>query len=207
MIILGIGGILGDAASAILKDGELVAAVEESKLMRRQVQWGGQRSLPERSIAACLELAGARAEQVNAVAIVRPIPESDFHLKLRAQFPASRIVMLGHHRAHAASAYYPSPFAEATVLTLDQWGDLRCGARWQAHGTGMTLEQEQYFPDSLGDLYGSVTELLGFEAQADEHKVQWLSVAGDGRFLNLFQEILCASSSPPRRRVSCWRQA
>ena len=84
------------------------------------------------------------------------------------------------------------------MLTLDQWGDLRCGARWQAHGTGMTLEQEQYFPDSLGDLYGRVTELLGFEAQADEHKVQWLSVAGDGRFLNLFQEILCASDAGPR---------
>jgi predicted NodU family carbamoyl transferase len=65
--------------------------------------------LPEHSIATCLELA-ERAGEVDAVAIVRPIPESDFHLKLRAQFPQSRIVLVEHHRAHAASAYYPSPF-------------------------------------------------------------------------------------------------
>jgi len=60
MIILGIGGILGDAASAILKDGALVAAVEESKLVRRRTYWGGPEGLPEHSIATCLELAGAR---------------------------------------------------------------------------------------------------------------------------------------------------
>ena len=61
MIILGIGGILGDAASAILKDGELVAAVEESKLVRRRTHWGGHGDMPEHSIATCLELAGVQA--------------------------------------------------------------------------------------------------------------------------------------------------
>jgi carbamoyltransferase len=198
MIILGIGGILGDAASAVLKDGELVAAVEESKLVRRRTPWGGPGGLPEHSIATCLELAGARPEEVDAVAIVRPIPESDFLLKLRAQFPHSRIVLLEHHRAHAASAYFPSPFDQATVLTLDRGGDFRCGSRWQAAGIGMTLEQEQYAPDSLGDLYGRVTELLGFSANGDEHKVQWLSVRGDERYRDLFLEILNVSDSGPR---------
>jgi carbamoyltransferase len=198
MIILGIGGLLGDAASAILKDGALVAAIEESKLVRRRTHWGGHGELPEHSIAKCLELAGATPQQVDAVAIVRPIPESDFHLKLRARFPESRIVVLEHHLAHAASAYYPSPFEEATVLTLDRGSDLRCGSRWQASGTRMTLEHEQYSPDSLGDLYGRVTELLGFDADVDEHKVQWLSVGGDGRYRDLFLEILCLSDSGPR---------
>jgi len=198
MIILGIGGILGDAASAILKDGALVAAVEESKLVRRRTHWGGPEGLPEHSIATCLELAGARAEEVDAVAIARPIPESDFLLKLRAQFPHARIVLVEHHRAHAASAYFPSPFDQATVLTLDRGGDFRCGSRWQAAGVQMTLEQEQYTPDSLGDLYGRVTELLGFSAREDEHKVQWLSVSGDGRYRDLFLEILCLSDDGPR---------
>jgi carbamoyltransferase len=198
MIILGIGGILGDAASAILKDGELVAAVEESKLVRRRTHWGGHGELPEHSIATCLDLAGARPQEVDAVAIVRPIPESDFHLKLRAQFPNSRIVVVEHHLAHAASAYYLSPFQEATVLTLDRGGDFRCGSRWQARGTRMTLEHEQYFPDSLGDLYGRVTELLGFQANVEEHKVQWLSVGGDERYQDLFLEILSVSDAGPR---------
>ncbi|MGA3020162.1 MAG: carbamoyltransferase C-terminal domain-containing protein [Bryobacteraceae bacterium] len=197
MIILGIGGILGDAASAVLKDGELVAAVEESKLARG-AHTGNHGGLPEHAIATCLSLAAARPGQVDAVAVVRPIPESDFHLKLRSLFPQSRIVVLEHHLAHAASAYYASPFDEATVLTLDRGGDFRCGSRWQARGAHMTLEQEQYSPDSLGDLYGRATELLGLSANEEEHKVQWLSVAGDDRYCNLFLEILRLSDTGPR---------
>jgi carbamoyltransferase len=69
---------------------------------------------------------------------------------------------------------------------------------WQARGSQLTLESEQYLSDSLGDLYGRVTELLGFTANEDEHKVQWLSAAGDGRFRDLFLEILCLSDSGPR---------
>jgi carbamoyltransferase len=193
MIILGIGGILGRAATALLRDGDLVAAVEEAKLARAPSANRGD--LPDRSITSCLELAGAKPQQVDAVALVRPIPEDGFHLKLRARFPNSRIVVVEHHQAHAASAYYPSPFDEATVLTLDREGDFRCGSRWHARGTQMTVEQEQYYPDSLGDLYGRVTELLGFEANLDEHKVQWLSVAGDGRYHQLFLEMLCPSGA------------
>jgi len=197
MVILGIGGILGDAAAAVLRDGVLAAAVEESKLSR-QPHRANHSELPERAIAACLEMAKADPEHVDAVAVVRPVPETGFHLKLRARFPNSRIVVLEHHLAHAASAYFASPFEEATVLTLDREGDFRCGSRWQARGTQLTLAQEQYYPDSLGDLYGRVTELLGFDANLDEHKVQWLSVAGDDRYRDLFLEILCPSEIGPR---------
>ena len=197
MIILGIGGILSDAAAVVLRDGELAAAVEESKLAR-QAHRANLGELPERAIAACLEMAGAKPEQVDAVAVVRPLPETGFHLKLRARFPSSRIVALEHHLAHAASAYYASPFEEATVLTLDRAGDFRCGSRWHGRGTRLTLEQEQYYPDSLGDVYGRVTELLGFDANLDEHKVQWLSVAGDERYRDLFLEVLSLADSGPR---------
>jgi carbamoyltransferase len=197
MIILGLGGILSDPAACVLKDGVLVAAVEESKLARNP-HGAKEGDLPDRSIAACLELAGVKPEQVDAVAVARPLPETGFHLKLRAHFPGSRVVVLEHHLAHAASAYYLSPFEEATVLTLDREGDFRCGSRWLARGIHMTLEQEQYFPDSLGDLYGRVTELLDFQANLDEHKVQWMSVAGDERYLPLFLEILGLSEGGPR---------
>jgi carbamoyltransferase len=199
MIILGIGGILGDAAAAILHDGRLAAAIEESKLSRQGLKPGahtGTTELPEQSIAACLSLAGVTPEQVDAVAIVRPFaagPEASLHLQLRARFPNSRIVVVEHHTAHAASAYYPSPFDEATVLTLDRAGDFRCGTRWHAAGTQLSLDRELYYPDSLGELYGRVTELLGFRANLEEHKVQWLSAAcdlGDDRFRDLFLEMM-----------------
>jgi carbamoyltransferase len=196
MIILGIGGILGDAASAVLKDGCVAAAVEESKLSRQGLKPGvhaGPTELPEQSIAECLSLADVTPEKIDAVAIVRPFaagPEASLHLQLRARFPNSRIVVVEHHTAHAASAYYPSPFDEATVLTLDRAGDFRCGTRWHAAGTQLSLERELYYPDSLGDLYGRVTELLGFRANLEEHKMQWLSAAGDERFRDLFLEIM-----------------
>src|SRR5206468_3869748 len=106
-------------------------------------------------------------------------------------------VVVEHHLAHAASAYYASPFDEATVLTLDHGGDFRCGSKWRAQGTRMTLEHEHYLPDSLGELYGRVTELLGMQANAEEHKVQWLSVAGDASFTELFLDILSVSESGP----------
>lgn len=189
MTILGIGGLLNDAACAILKDRRLVAAVEQKKLARR-FQPG---VLPDESVAACLRMAGVRAEKVDFVAIVRPFatgPETDLHLELRSAFPNSQIVLVEHHAAHAASTYYPSGFEEATVLTLDRAGDFRCGARWRATGNQLTLEKELYYPDSLGDLYGRLTELLGFESCADEHKVQWLSAAGDDRYRELFLEML-----------------
>ena len=144
-------------------------------------------------MAACLSLAGVAPENVDAVVLVRPLalrPEATLHLQLRARFPTSRIMVLEHHTAHASSAYYPSPFEDATVLTLDRAGDFRCGTRWRATGTQLTLERELYYPDSLGDLYGRVTELLGFHANLEEHKVQWLSAAGDGRFRDLFLEIM-----------------
>ena len=195
MIILGIGGVLGDAAAAVLQDGTLAAAIEESKLSRQSPKPAAPSTagLPEQSIAACLALAGADPNQVDAVAIARPLatgPEATLHLQLRARFPNSQIVVVEHHTAHAASAYYPSPFEEATVLTLDRAGDFRCGTRWRASGFELTLEKELYYPDSLGELYGRVTELIGFHANLEEHKVQWLSVSGDSRFRDLFLEIM-----------------
>lgn len=189
MIILGIGGLLRDAATAIARDGAIQAAVEEAKLSRHQSASG----LPLHSIQACLELASVRADEVQCVAVARPLapgPSADLHLQLRAMFPNSRIVLVEHHAAHAASAYFASPFDQATVLTLDRAGDFRCGARWQASGNRLTLDRELYYPDSLGDLYSRVTDLLGYKSGSDEHKIQWLSASGDDRFHDLFLEML-----------------
>jgi carbamoyltransferase len=188
-VILGLGGLLGDAACAALKNGELKAAVEEAKLAR------GYRpgQMPQASIDQCLRLSGSRREEVECVAVARPFaqgPEAEFHLALRSQFPNAEIVVVEHHQAHAASAFFASGFDEAKVLTLDHSGDFRCGARWHASQDQLQVEKEWYYPDSLGRLYGAVTELLGFRAGADEHKVQWLSASGSERFVPLFREVV-----------------
>lgn len=184
MMILGIGGLENDAAVAILRDGELVAALEEDKLRH-----GPPGQLPDAAIAGCLQLAGATAQDIGWIAIAKPF-DTQFHIDLRNRFPRARIALVEHHRAHAASAYYLSGFDQATVLTLDRKGDSRCGARWIANATSLTLEQEAIFPDSLGELYSRVTRLLGFSPNADEHKVQWMSAAGEPRFRELFASMI-----------------
>jgi carbamoyltransferase len=188
MMILGIGGLENDAACAILRDGELVGALEEDKLRH-----GLPGQLPDAAIAACLQLAGATAEDIGWIAIARPF-DTQFHLDLRHRFPRARIGIVEHHRAHAASGYYLSGFDAATVLTLDRKGDSRCGGLWSGEGTKLSLKREAIFPDSLGELYSRVTRLLGFTANADEHKVQWMSAAGEPRFESLFAGMI--ESSP-----------
>jgi carbamoyltransferase len=188
MAILGLGGLLSDATCAILQNGELKAAIEENKLTRNQ-----RPGIPQAAIAECLSIAGTTRDHVDCVAVVRPFsrgPESDFHIALREQFPKADIVVVEHHQAHAASAFFTSPFEEAVVLTLDHTGDFRCGARWYARDTQIQAEREWYYPDSLGRLYGAVTQLLGFRAGAEEHKVQWLSAAGDDRYAPVFREVI-----------------
>ena len=198
MIVLGLGGLLNDAACALLKNGKILAAVEEAKVTRGHKPG----ALPQAAMEECLRLSSATRDQVDCVALVRPIsarpiaqgPEAELHLALRDQFPHAEIVVVEHHMAHAASAFFASPFEEAAILTLDHAGDFRCGARWKASGNQIELEKEWYYPDSLGRLYGAVTELLGFRARADEHKVQWLSASGDDRFTPLFRCIVSDSA-------------
>jgi len=142
---------------------------------------------------ATASTAGVDAAAVDAVAVVRPFThgaEAPVQLLLQGMFPRAEIYPVEHHLAHAASAWFASPFEEGVVLTLDRNGDFRCAARWTAGGLRMTLDRELYHPDSPGDLYARLTTLLGFEANAEEHKVQWLSMAGDDRYRELFLEIL-----------------
>lgn len=186
MNILGIGGVLGDSAAAVIKNGQIAAAVEEAKLTRR-VQTG---RLPDHAITTCLDIAHISPADVDYVGIARPFPGgSALPISLR-QFSKARLVTIDHHAAHAAAAYLPSAFDKATVITLDREGDLRCGSKWRGEGNRLTLEDEILYPDSIGELYGRVTELLGFQARADEHRVQWLSATGEPRYLDVFRKVV-----------------
>jgi carbamoyltransferase len=148
MLLLGLGGLGRNAAAAIARDGVLLAAVEQKKVAHSAAASG---PLPNEAIAACLQLAGANRDAVELVAVARPFAaETALHLALRTSFPNARIFIAEHHTAHAAAAYYLSPFDQATVLTLDNRGDFRCGARWAATGTELHLQRDAYFPDSVG---------------------------------------------------------
>jgi len=189
MLILGIGGWLHDGAAALLRDGEIVAAIEEEKLLR-QPHLGG---LPVRAVETCLEMAGAARSDVDHVALARPLGsgrEPTLHLRLKALFPKARMVVVDHHEAHAASAFYPSPFDAAKVLTIDRYGDMRCAAVFEAGPAGLQTVRDYYAPDTPALVYSRTTELIGFRADAEEHKLQWLSVSGRPRYREVFLEML-----------------
>ena len=188
-VLIGLGGLLSDPACCVIKDGQLASALEQNKLARHNRPGG----FPDEALAVALEVAGVHSRDIECVALARPFAvglESAAQLQLRARFPASQIVVVDHHDAHAASAYYASGFSDAAVLSIDRAGDYRSAVLFRGEGTRLTRVRELYFPDSFGDLYNRVTELLGFDARADEHKVQWLSAQGHPAYLDVFRRII-----------------
>ncbi len=84
-----------------------------------------------------------------------------------------------HHLSHAASAFYPSPFDEAAVLTVDGVGEWATASIGHGRGAALALLRELRFPHSVGLLYSAFTEFLGFEVNAGEYKLMGLAPYGD----------------------------
>lgn len=95
-----------------------------------------------------------------------------------------------HHVAHAASAFLPSPFEEAAIMTLDGRGELATTAYYYGQGTKMASLGQVEMPHSLGLLYERVTEYLGFLNSSDEYKVMALASFGEPRYLKEFCDII-----------------
>lgn len=197
-IIVGLGGLLSNSACCVLKNGQIAGGVEQAKVSRQDRPGG----FPDEAFKIALEVAGVKPEEIDCIALARPFalgPESAAQLELRARFPATEIAVVEHHHAHAASAYYASSFPSAAVLSIDRAGDFRSGVLFRGEANELTPLRDLYFPDSLGDLFNRVTELIGFEPRADEHKVQWLSASGKPKFVTLFRKLL-------HRGESAWPQ-
>lgn len=107
-----------------------------------------------------------------------------------ARNPRARIFHLDHHLCHAASAFYPSPFERALILTLDGQGDGLSGTVALGEGNRIRVLRKIAFPDSPAWVYSQVTRLFGFRAHGDEHKTQWLSLEGEPTFEKVFLEML-----------------
>ena len=194
-VILGLSAGSHDAAAALLRGSEVVAALEEEKLARERRAHG----LPVRAIEYCLAASRLRPEQVGYIALARPLRggagaeqrgEASIPRRLKEEFPAAKIVVFDHHVCHAAAAFFPSPFEEAVVLTLDETGDLQTASLSLARGIELEPLEESYFPDSMGSLFSRVTALVGFTAGGDEHKLQWLSGWGRPVYAPVFRRIL-----------------
>jgi carbamoyltransferase len=107
--------------------------------------------------------------------------------RLAKSFPWK--VMFGdHHESHAASAFYPSPFEEAAVITIDGVGEWATASLGAGRGADLRLIKELRFPDSLGLLYSALTYFTGFKVNSGEYKVMGLAPYGEPRLLPLLKE-------------------
>ena len=193
-LIVGLGGLLSDPACSVVKNGQIASAVEQAKVSRQDRPG----SFPDEAFNLALKSAKITPDQIGCIAIALPFAvaqESSMLLELRARFPQTEIVVIEHHHAHAASAYYASQFEKAAVLTVDRAGDFRSAVLFKGEANQLTRIRELYFPDSLGDVYNRVTELLGYEPRADEHKVQWLSASGQPVYIDVFRRLLHRDNS------------
>jgi len=95
-----------------------------------------------------------------------------------------------HHMSHAASAFYPSPFEEAVVLTLDGCGEWATATVAIGRGKSLEIVKEIHFPHSLGMLYSAVTYYLGFKVNSGEYKVMGLAPYGEPKFVDQMRELI-----------------
>lgn len=186
MIVLGISGGYGhDAAAALVRDGEIVAVVEEERLIRRKHAYG---AVPVHSVRYCLDRAGISLRDVEVLALSwDPADQPGWPTRLHetllahpffAGHRAPKVEVVGHAHAHAAAAFYCSGFPDAAILTVDGQGDGVSTCLGRGDGDEIDLGQEFGIPDSLGFFYLALTNHLGFEL-GEEGKVMGLAAYGE----------------------------
>jgi carbamoyltransferase len=218
MYVLGLSALTHDSSAALVGDGGVVAAIEEGKisrtraasgipseairfcLERARISWSDVRHVavaasfprrrrPPRMLPPESPLTlGANGHSLeHALDDLAPLLSSG---RLPQQSAGHRFQQFDHHLCHAASAFYPSPFDRALILTLDEMGDGKSGLVAIGEGTSISPLRSFSFPNSLGWIFSQVTGLLGFRPHEDEHKTQWLSLTGKPEFADLFLEVL-----------------
>jgi carbamoyltransferase len=110
--------------------------------------------------------------------------------KLPGDFDPTRLLFCEHHLSHAASAFYPSPFEDAAVLTMDGVGEWATTSAATGHGNKLEIFQEIYFPHSLGLLYSAATYYTGFKVNSGEYKVMGLAPYGQPKYAKLILDNL-----------------
>lgn len=206
MHVLGLNWWLHDSAAALLKDGALVAALEEERWFRDDKHTN---VFPGRSIKFCIEAAGdveaiqdvalnlstsaavgegalgrfdkhSRKDRKHIKRAIKTAAREARHA-LRACGLPDRFTFheVAHHDAHAASAFFASPFEEAAVLTLDGRGEWATTCSYAGRGARLEPLSAIGLPHSLGNVYAAMTEYLGFKRNNDEYKVMGLASYGD----------------------------
>jgi carbamoyltransferase len=213
--ILGISAFYHDSAAALIRDGEIIAAAQEERFSRRKgdasfpsaainycLQEAGIQlnqldhvvfyEKPLVKFERLLETYLAFAPR-GFQAFKRAMPVWAKHkLQLSEEIQAGlggklkrELCFADHHESHAASAFFPSPFEEAAILTLDAVGEWGTSSIGVGRGNRIELTHEMRFPHSLGMLYSAFTYYAGFQVNSGEYKLMGLAPYGEPKYEDL----------------------
>jgi len=218
MTILGLSFFYHDAAAALVRDGQLVAACEQERFSRNK----HDSEFPEQAIQFCLKQAGITLEQVDHIVFYeKPFVKFDRILscalgtwphsykgflkaipiwmkdkiRLRAYIQKKLntdkdILFCGHHMSHAASAFLVSPFEKAAIITADGVGEWDSTCIGYGDGNRLVLEKKIEFPHSVGLFYSALTAYLGFKVNDAEWKVMGLAPYGEPKYVDQFMQLV-----------------
>jgi carbamoyltransferase len=218
MNILGISAFYHDSAACLIKDGEIIAAVQEERFTRKK----HDPSFPINAIEYCLKEGKIKKNQIDYIAFYDK-PRLKFERILKtflAYTPRGyssflkaiplwvreklfikedileelgvdcELLFPEHHESHAMSAFFPSPFEEAVVITLDGVGEWATTSVALGKGNKLDIISDIKFPHSLGLLYSAFTTYTGFKVNSGEYKIMGLAPYGEPIYKSLIYEHL-----------------
>lgn len=216
--ILGISAFYHDSAAALVRDGEIIAAAQEERFSRRKHDPAFPRlaieyCLREAGITAA-DLDHVAFYEKPMVKFERLLetylayaPEgfasfreamplwADLKLSLPEKISQAlgagfkgKLYFADHHESHAASAFFPSPFEHAAILTLDAVGEWSTSSIGTGRGNRIALQEEMRFPHSLGMLYSAFTYYTGFKVNSGEYKLMGLAPYGTAKYAEIIRD-------------------
>jgi len=218
--ILGISAFYHDSAAALVVDGRIVAAAQEERFTRKkhdaefpthaidfclqsaglkpeQLNYVGFYDKPFTKFERLLETYLAYAPRgFRSFLMAMPVWLKK-KLYLRREMNKGlndawkkRYIFTEHHESHAASAFFPSPFEEAAILTVDGVGEWATASFGAGRGNRIDLSHELHYPHSLGLLYTAFTYFCGFRVNSGEYKLMGLAPYGEPKYVDLITEKL-----------------
>ncbi|MDB4905571.1 MAG: Carbamoyltransferase [Gemmatimonadetes bacterium] len=217
--ILGISAYYHDSAACLLRDGSIVAAAQEERFSRVKGDEGFPRQAVDfclreagitvrdvdvvafydkpllkfdRLLESWIATApsGFGAFRQSAPLWMKDRLFTEQHLREALGGHAGTLLFCEHHEAHAASAFFPSPFTDAAILTVDGVGEWATATIGEGRGSALTLTHELRFPDSLGLLYSAFTYHAGFRVNSGEYKLMGLAPYGSPSYAGAILEHL-----------------
>ena len=218
--ILGLSAYYHDSAAALVRDGTIVAAAQEERFTRIKHDYHFPKNaahyclaeaglqIEELDYVAFYDKPLRKFDRlIETYLAFAPLGLRSFMmamplwLKTKLHLPREickaldgrykrRVVFTGHHESHAASAYFPSPFDKAAILTIDGVGEWDTATIGIGEGNKIKLLKTMHFPHSLGLLYSAITYFCGFKVNSGEYKLMGLAPYGEPKYADLIYKHL-----------------